>query len=54
MHFVKHMLLRSGTQKVDDTTNDKFYFVKYDDTNDGVNNPNWKIVSMRENLKNGN
>lgn len=54
VHFIKHMLLRSGTQKVDDTTNDKFYFVKWDDTEDGINNPTWKIASMREIIKNGN
>ena len=54
VYFVKHMLLRSGSQKVDDTTNDRFYFVKYDDTEDGIDNPTWKIVSMRENVKNGN
>ena len=54
VHFVKHMLLRGGTQKVDDTTNDRFYFVKWDDTEDGINNPTWKIASMREILDDGN
>lgn len=45
--FVKHMLLRTG-KKVDDAMNDRFYFVEYDDTEDGVDNPAWKIVSMKE------
>ena len=45
--FVKHMLLRTGKQ-VDDAMNDRFYFVRYDDTEDGVDNPAWKIVSMKE------
>lgn len=54
VHFIKHMLIRSGTQKVDDTTNDRFYFVKWDDTEDGINNPTWKIASMREIIKNDN
>ena len=45
--FVKHMILRVGT-RVDDPMNDRFYFVKYDDTEDGVDNPMWKIVSMKE------
>lgn len=54
VHFVKHMLLRAGTLKVDDTTNDRFYFVKYDDTEDGISNPTWKIASMREILEDGN
>ncbi|MBQ8821931.1 MAG: hypothetical protein IJZ82_04765 [Lachnospiraceae bacterium] len=45
--FVKHMQLRTG-KKVDDAMNDRFYFVKYDDTDDGVENPTWKIASMKE------
>lgn len=45
--FVKHMQLRTG-KKVDDAMNDRFYFVKYDDTDDGVDNPTWKIASMKE------
>ncbi len=45
--FVKHMALKSG-RKVDDAMNDRFYFVKWDDTEDGVDNPAWKIVSMKE------
>ena len=48
------MLIRSGTQKVDDTTNDRFYFVKWDDTEDGIDNPTWKIASMREIINNDN
>lgn len=45
--FVKHMVLTVGS-KVDDPMNDRFYFVKYDDTDDSVDNPTWKIVSMKE------
>lgn len=45
--FVKHMILNVGT-KVDDPMNDRFYFVKYDDTDDGVSNASWKIASMKE------
>lgn len=45
--FVKHMALKSG-RKVDDTMNDRFYFVKWDDTEDDTDNPTWKIVSMKE------
>ena len=54
VYFIKHMLIRSGTQKVDDTTNDRFYFVKWDDTEDGIDNPTWKIASMREITNNDN
>ena len=50
--FVKHMILKNGN-KVDDTMNDRFYFVKYDDTNDKVDNPAWKLVSMKEIVSNG-
>ena len=28
--------------------NDRFYFVKYDTTNDGVDNPTWKLAGMKE------
>ena len=36
--FVKHMILNVGS-RVNDPMNDRFYFVKYDDTDDGVSNP---------------
>jgi len=45
--FVKHMLLGNGLD-VDDAINDRFYFVKYDDTADGKDNPAWKIAGMKE------
>lgn len=45
--FVKHMIVR-GNQAVDDEMNDRFYFIKYDDTNDNVDNAAWKIISMKE------
>ena len=47
IHFVKHMYLVSH-QRVDDEMNDRFYFVKYDDTDDGINNPVWKLLEMKE------
>lgn len=48
--FVKHMRLWYGTP-VDDPMNDRFYFVRYDDTADGVDNPAWKLASMKEILQ---
>ncbi|MGN1003906.1 MAG: hypothetical protein ACI4O5_03640 [Oscillospiraceae bacterium] len=45
--FVKHMRLYYGAP-VDDPMNDRFYFVRYDDTNDGVDNPAWKLAGMKE------
>lgn len=45
--FVKRMnVARVGA--VDDPMNDRFYFVKYDSTNDGVDNPVWLLASMKE------
>lgn len=45
--FVKRMnVARVGT--VEDPMNDRFYFVKYDSTNDGVDNPTWMLASMKE------
>jgi len=49
--FVKHMVLSYGA-KVDDPMNDRFYFVKYDDTDDGADNPTWRIASMKEIVNN--
>lgn len=45
--FVKNMILTSGARRKD-PMNDRFYFVKFDDTDDGLDNPKWKIVSMKE------
>lgn len=45
--FVKHMIVGSG-KRVDDLMNDRFYFVKYDATDDGIDNGAWKIASMKE------
>ena len=45
--FVKHMRLYYGAM-VDDPMNDRFYFVRYDDTDNGVDDPAWKLASMKE------
>lgn len=50
--FVKHMYLVKTHANVDDVMNDRFYFVKYDDTNDNIDNPTWKIASMKEIVNN--
>lgn len=46
--FVKHMILTRTGEEVTDPMNDRFYFVNYDDTNDGVDNPTWLLASMKE------
>jgi len=45
--FVKHMRLYYGAM-VDDPMNDRFYFVRYDDTDNGLDDPAWKLASMKE------
>ena len=45
--FVKHMRLYYGA-RVDDPMNDRFYFVYWDDTDNGVNDPAWKLAGMKE------
>lgn len=37
--------MRNNTVK--DKLHERFYFVYYDDTKDGVDNPRWKLVNMR-------
>ena len=46
--FTKHMYLTRTGENVDDQLNDRFYFVRYDDTNDNKDNPTWKLASMKE------
>ncbi|MGN0165728.1 MAG: hypothetical protein ACI39R_06060 [Lachnospiraceae bacterium] len=46
IYFEKNMYLtRTGETRVD-TIDSTFYFVKYDDSDDGVDNPHWAIVDM--------
>lgn len=52
IRFVKHMILNRTGGSVEDPMNDRFTFVKYDSTNDGVDNPEWKLVSMKEIVSN--
>lgn len=52
IHFVKHMHLTRTGADVDDETNDRFYFVKYDDTDNGKDDPTWKIAGMKEIINN--
>lgn len=47
IQFVKHMHLDSGMY-VDDAMHDRFYFVYYDDTDDGRDNPAWKLAGIKE------
>ena len=49
IRFVKHMIVLGD--RLDDEMNERCYFVKYDDTNDGRSNPQWKLVAMKEIVK---
>ena len=50
IHFIKHMYAKRDTSKKDvtDTTNSTFYFLKYDETDDGVDNGRWVILDIQE------
>ena len=41
------MLTRTG-EEVKDVVNSTFYFVKYDDTDNGVDDPHWFLADYRE------
>jgi len=43
----KLVLTRTG-EEVDDVINSTFYFVKYDDTDNGVNDPHWVLADYHE------
>ena len=49
--FVKHMQIKGG-RVINDSMNDRFYFVLYDATNDNRDNPTWKLASMKEIIDN--
>lgn len=45
--FVKNMQLNGGLI-IEDSMNERFYFVRHDDSNDAIDNPTWKLASMKE------
>jgi len=50
IYFVKHMDLVSRGLKVTDITNSTFFFMYYDETDDGKDNAHWVILDIQENL----
>lgn len=46
IRFIKNMRIDGGAI-VQDEMNEKFYFLKYDDTDDYYSNPKWKLVAMK-------
>ena len=48
VHLIKNLkVLGRGYNTVKDKLHERFYFVYYDDTKDGVDNPSWKLVNMK-------
>lgn len=46
INYVKNMTLTRTSEKSTDTIDSTFYFVYYDDSDDGVDNPHWAMVDM--------
>ena len=44
----KKMVLSKTGEEVDDVINSTFYFVKYDGTDNGKDDPRWVLVDYRE------
>ena len=47
VYLQKNMKLRATGKKIEDKMNEKMYFAYYDGTQDGKNNPTWKLVNMQ-------
>jgi hypothetical protein len=50
IYFVKHMedLKDRNEGEIEDVMNSTFYFMNYDETADGVDNPHWVILDITE------
>ena len=47
VYLQKNLRLKSGGKKIEDKMNERMYFAYYDDTEDGKENPEWKLVNMQ-------
>lgn len=47
VYLQKNMRLKSSGRKIEDTMHEKMYFAYYDETQDGKDNPTWKLVNMQ-------
>ena len=47
VYLQKNLKLESGGKKIEDKMNERMYFAYYDETEDGVDNPTWKLVNMQ-------
>ncbi len=46
VYLQKNLILKSG-KKIEDKMNERMYFAYYDETNDGKDNPTWKLINMQ-------
>ena len=51
IHFIKHMKLTKNGKHVTSTMDSKFFFIYYDDTDDGEDNPHWTMADMLASAK---
>lgn len=47
VYLQKNMRLRTTGKKIEDKMHEKMYFAYYDETQDGKDNPTWKLVNMQ-------
>lgn len=47
VYLQKNLKLKSGGKVIEDKMNERMYFAYYDETNDGKDNPTWKLVNMQ-------
>lgn len=47
VYLQKNLKLKSGGKKIEDKMNERMYFAFYDETDDGKDNPEWKLVNMQ-------
>ena len=47
VYLQKNLKLKSGGKIIEDKMNERMYFAYYDETNDGKENPTWKLVNMQ-------
>lgn len=48
IHLEKTLVLTRTGEERKDALNSTFYFVKYDDTDNGVEDPHWFLADYRE------
>ena len=47
VYLQKNLKLKSGGKIIEDKMNERMYFAYYDETDDGKDNPEWKLVNMQ-------